>query len=144
MSTASDQLAGELEIVTGNVSAVLGMDLEQLLRERAWGRADALVSSLGLDEPDSYQTAVDLMHVLFGQAEPEPEWWTSPLGLLCAAALGDGDEHRISQQAAAEMLGVTRGTVAQMVARGNLDRHPDGGVLRSSVFAVLIRRARKP
>jgi hypothetical protein len=35
------------------------------------------------------------------------------------------------------MLGVVRGTVSQMVARGTLDRHPDGGVLRSSVLARL-------
>ena len=32
-----------------------------------------------------------------------------------------------------------RGTVAQMVHRGTLDRHPDGGVLRSSVMARLAR-----
>ena len=38
------------------------------------------------------------------------------------------------------MLGVHPGTVAQLVHRGTLDRHPDGGILRASVLQRLARR----
>ena len=48
----------------------------------------------------------------------------------------------VTQQRAADMLGVTRGTVAQLVHRGNLERHPDGGVAIASVVARLLSRPR--
>ena len=46
------------------------------------------------------------------------------------------------------MLGVTRGTVSQMLTRadrgqggsGGLERHPDGGVTRASIMARLTVR----
>ncbi len=37
------------------------------------------------------------------------------------------------------MLGLVRGSIAQMVSRGTLDRHPGGGVLKSSVLQRLGR-----
>jgi len=51
----------------------------------------------------------------------------------------------ITYQRAALMLGITRGSVSQMVARGTLARHSDGGVRLSSVLGRLGRgRERKP
>lgn len=43
----------------------------------------------------------------------------------------------------AEVLGVSRGTIAQLVSRGTLARHPDGGVQAASVVARLVRLASK-
>jgi hypothetical protein len=80
------------------------------------------------------------MGLLWAQAQPEAcgraDWWTTPLGRLCARWAGD--ETAVTQETAAQMLGVTRGTVAQLVARGTLGRH-GGGVSRVSVLQRLAR-----
>jgi len=47
----------------------------------------------------------------------------------------------VAHSIAAAMLGVNPKQIGAMVARGYLDRHPDGGVLRASVFQRLARRA---
>ena len=87
-----------------------------------------------------------VMHALWPNAAPEDcgqaRWWLTPLGRRCAAALSrreDAFEESVTHETAAAMLGVARGTIATMVSRGNLDRHTDGGVLRSSVLARLGR-----
>lgn len=59
---------------------------------------------------------------------------------VCARSLGRDDAEAITHSVAAAMLGVHPGTVAQLVHRGTLDRHPDGGILRASVLQRLARR----
>lgn len=91
----------------------------------------------------SAQTVIDLMCVLWPHGSPEdsgcPEWWRTPLGRLCARSLGTDDAEAVSRSVAAAMLGVTAGTVQQLVHRGTLDRHPAGGVLRASVLQRIDR-----
>jgi excisionase family DNA binding protein len=74
-----------------------------------------------------------------------------PLGLVIAPAvvarLTTGqteDDEGWTQAEAAEVLGVTRGTVAQLVTRGSLDRTADGSCTRASVLARLVRLAGHP
>jgi hypothetical protein len=49
----------------------------------------------------------------------------------------------VTQSVAGAMLGVTRGTIVQMLARGGahqLERHPDGGIVMASVLREIDRR----
>ncbi len=82
--------------------------------------------------------AVDVMHALWGPTDPEDvgrgQWWGTPLGRACARHLAHDAAEVLTQAQAAAMLGVPRGTVGSLVHRGQLDRHPDGGVLKSSVL----------
>lgn len=142
--------------------------LAQALHERAWALAvcglrfadptdpdaagqieqvaTAMVAQLTQEQDDrlSAQTCIDLMCLLWSAAAPEDcghaAWWTTPLGRLCARSLGRDDAEAITHSVAAAMLGVHPGTVAQLAHRGTLDRHPDGGVLRSSVLQRIARR----
>ena len=110
-------------------------DLALEAEGRVAATAAMLVTQLLQDEDDrlSAQTVIDCAGVLFDLV-PEPEWWRTPFGRLVARSIGRDDAESVSHSVAAAMLGVTRGTVAQLVHRGTLDRHPDGGVLRGSVL----------
>lgn len=106
-----------------------------------------LASQLAQEDDDrlSAQTCIDVMNVLWPHASPEDcghaDWWRTPLGRLCARSLGRVDAESVTRSVAAAMLGVHIGTVSQLVHRGTLDRHPDGGVLRASVLRRLARLA---
>jgi hypothetical protein len=108
-------------------------------------RAEVLAAQLCQDDDDKLaaQTVIDAMGALWPHGDPESvgrvDWWRTPLGRMCARSLGRDDAEAVTQSVAAAMLGVTLGTVKQLVARGNLDRHPDGGVTRASVLARLVR-----
>ena len=67
------------------------------------------------------------------------DWWRTPLGRVCARSLGHDTADAVTHSTAAAMLGIKVGSVGPMVHRGYLDRHPDGGVTRSSVLARLAR-----
>lgn len=54
------------------------------------------------------------------------------------------DDACVTQADAAAMLGVSRGTIAQLVSRGTLARHPDGGVDRAAVIARMLARSAPP
>lgn len=146
-SDATNQLRDELEQVAWRLH-VTGLAFadphEQVARSQLEATAAMLVAQLTQDDDDrlSAQTAIDVMVCLWPHVDPEhvdPHWWRSPLGKLVARSMGRADAEAVSQSVAAAMLGVTRGTVAQLVARGTLDRHPDGGVLRASVLQRLAR-----
>lgn len=54
----------------------------------------------------------------------------------------EADSESVTYATAAAMLGVTKGTVSQLVARGKLDRHPEeGGVSVASIIARAAERA---
>lgn len=85
-----------------------------------------------------------LMAVLWPHGAPEAvgraDWWRTPLGHACARTLSRADTAEVTHSVAAAMLGVTRGTIAQLIARGTLDRHPNGGVRRASVLKRIATR----
>lgn len=139
------QIRGELDrALAGPVGSLLGLDLSQQIADRILVRAPMLAGQLqDADDRLAAQTVIDLMTALWPHASPEhvghADWWRTPLGRLCARSLGRSDSESVTQHVAGAMLGVTRGTIAQMLARGTLDRHPDGGVLRASILQRLGR-----
>lgn len=138
------QLTEELGQRAWELAALLGPDVADELRRRIRSAVPILAAQLLQDDDDrlAAQTVIDVMCALWPHGQPEdadPDWWRTALGRACARSLGRADAESVSQSVAAAMLGVTRGTVAQLVARGTLDRHPDGGVLRASVLQRLAR-----
>ncbi|MGR6920154.1 hypothetical protein ACU635_38480 [[Actinomadura] parvosata] len=97
---------------------------------------------LGRDPRQAALTAARLIGVLFPGDEPfdPPEqWWRTPLGRAVARGVGHPSAAAVSYSTAGAMLGITRQGVHDLVKRGKLDKHPDGGVTTSSVHARLNR-----
>lgn len=141
MDPLTAQIADQLERSIVNPVAMLGLgpDLAEALVARIQSAAPVLAAQLsGGADRLATQTAINLMTTLWPHGDPAPEWWSTPLGRAWRRSLGT-DDHAVSQSVAAAMLGVHRGTIAQLVHRGTLARHPDGGV---SVAAILARRDR--
>lgn len=115
----------------------------EIARTQLTATAAVLAGQLCQDTDDRLagQTCIDLMCTLWPHGAPEDvgraDWWQTPLGRACARSLGRDDAEAVTQEVAAAMLGLARTTVATMLVRGNLDRHPDGGVLRASVLQRL-------
>lgn len=97
---------------------------------------------LGRDQRQAALTAARLIAVLFPGDEPfdPPEqWWRTPLGRAVARGAGHPAKEAVSFATAGAMLGITRQGVHDLVKRGKLDRHPDGGVTTGSIHARLNR-----
>jgi hypothetical protein len=65
--------------------------------------------------------------------DPPVDWWHSPLGRTVAVRLGHPAAESVSYATAGAMLGITRQGVHDLVRRGRLPRHPDGGVPSTAV-----------
>lgn len=134
---AATQLTDDLGNLAARVGAVLGTDLQLACDQRARDRAHQLVGELADGEhPDA--TADDLLALLWPD-DPPLDWWRSPLGLLVAPTAAQEDAPGWTRAEAAEVLGVTTGTVAQLGARGSLDTAVGGGFSRRSVLTRLVR-----
>ncbi|GGR54594.1 hypothetical protein GCM10010168_86950 [Actinoplanes ianthinogenes] len=59
---------------------------------------------------------------------PPVQWWRTPLGQAVARRMGHPFVTSVSYAMAGAMLGITRQGVHDLVRRGRLPRHPDGGV----------------
>lgn len=93
------------------------------------------------DGPDDIGLAIPVVVACTGTTTPPAEWWTTPLGRLCARHL-TRTPGTVSRSEAAEMLGIHIGTISQMLTRGNTQLVRDGGkLLVGSVFAEIARRA---
>lgn len=143
MSPLEEQVAAELDQAAWPLVSLLGTDLADLARERVAVQARVLAAQLAQDSDDrlAAQTVIDLMAVLWPRCDPDPEWWRTPLGRAVARSAGREGSEAITYSVAAAMLGVHPGTVAQMAHRGNLEKHPEGGITRASVLARLARQA---
>lgn len=137
MTALADQIADELDrALASPVSMLLGIDLGQQVADHCQALAPVLADQLvGDDCKLAAQTVIDLMCVL---PDPEPRWWLTPLGEVVARSV-TGGEWTVSQSEAANLLGVTRGTIAQMAARGTIDADR-AGVSVGSLLAVIVRR----
>lgn len=135
------QLVTELGGVARGIAGVLGTDVAVLVEQRLEPACARLAAEV-CDEDD--RLAAEAVLTVMGArwpdgTEPSPAWWHTPLGRMVARSVGREDAEAVTQSVAAAMLGVHRGTVATLVHRGSLDRHPDGGVTRASVLARLGR-----
>lgn len=141
MSDVAEQLLDEVAARASALGAVLGPEMATALDGAVAARVAEWAAQLASDDDRlAAQIVIDLACVLWPDGcEPPAEWWRTPVGRLFARSLGRDDADAVTHSVAAAMLGVTRGTVAQMVHRGTLDRHPDGGVLRASVLHRLGR-----
>lgn len=141
----AEQLAGELHWAAAPIVALLPPDLGIHVTQALAAQADTLAPQLCQDADDALaaQTAVDVMAALWPNGDPEHlgqgDWWRTPLGRMCARSAGHEESDAVTHSVAAAMLGLAPGSIGPMVQRGVLDRHPDGGVTRASVFARIAR-----
>lgn len=130
------------------LSVLLGPE-EQVERLRLRIHADAemwAAQLLGQDEELATRVAVRLVAVLYPGDEPfDPpdQWWRTPLGTAVARTVGHTAKERVTFSEAGAMLGITRQGVHDLVHRGKLARHPEGGVTSVSVRDRL-RARREP
>jgi hypothetical protein len=138
VTPASRQLADELGQAAWRVGVVCSPDAALGWQATAAARAPHIVAALeSRDVAEAAGVATDLMVALWPDGDPPSSWWTTPLGLIVARASPDGLAG-VTQQKAADILGVTRGTVAQLVHRGVLRSTPSG-VVMADVLARLVR-----
>jgi hypothetical protein len=115
--------------------------LRDLVRLRARRWADTMEHG---DDRSAVLTAARLIATLYPSDrafDPPPDWWTSPLGQAVAVRAGHPWSESVSYAVAGAMLGITRQGVHDLVRRGRLPRHPDGGVPSEAIRDRL--RARK-
>lgn len=142
------QLGDELQLVAERLAA-LAPDLHPLTNDRvrrslaqAAEHAAMLICGDDVDDGIRAQAIIDVMNVLWPTSDPDPDWWSTPLGQACARSLGAASATSWTQSVAAAQLGVTVGTIKQLVHRGTLARHPDGGVVPADVLRYRDQRRR--
>jgi hypothetical protein len=125
------RLLDPLEILLEGDDAVHA--LRQLVRLRAQRWADTIRHG---GEVESTLATARLMATLYPSDRPfDPpiDWWHSPLGRTVAVRVGHPAAESVSYATAGAMLGITRQGVHDLVRRGRLPRHPDGGVPSAAV-----------
>lgn len=138
----TDALARQIADTLGDsiwrLSTLLGGDVADLLLPRAEARAQLMAAELRSgDDRLAAQTVIDLTALIWPDSDPPAEWWRTPLGRAAAASVGREDTDAASYSVAAAILGVSKTRVQQLVATGKLERHPDGGITRTSIYLRL-------
>ncbi|GAB3152052.1 hypothetical protein GCM10027290_42180 [Micromonospora sonneratiae] len=113
--------------------------LRTVVRNRARTWAARIVDG---DEREATMTIIRMMSTLYpgdGPFEPPADWWGTPLGQAVAWRVGHPTAESVSYAVAGAMLGITRQGVHDLVNRGKLARHPDGGVVPASVRDRLVQ-----
>ncbi|NEE00421.1 hypothetical protein [Phytoactinopolyspora halotolerans] len=98
---------------------------------------------LGPDDRRAVDTAARLISALYPGDEafdPPPDWWSTPFGQVVLCRMGHPARESVTYAVAGAMLGITRQGVHDLVGRGKLQRHPDGGVTTASVRDRAVRR----
>ncbi|BCJ54866.1 hypothetical protein Asp14428_63410 [Actinoplanes sp. NBRC 14428] len=125
------RLVDPLEILLEGDDTVAA--LRRLIRVRAGRWADLM---RGDDDRAAGGAAMRLVATLYPgdrPFDPPLEWWRTPLGRVVAARVGHPAAESVSLATAGAMLGITRQAVHDLVRRGKLPRHPDGGVPAAAV-----------
>ncbi len=140
VARVAEQLRAELGMAAHSIGVIAGPDAAITWEQTILSRCDHLARQLADGEPaEVAEIVIDVMTVLWPHTGPErcgqPEWWTSPLGRLCARSLRQwSSDEEVTHAVAAAMLGISRGTVGTMVHRGVLDRGHSGGVTLPSIL----------
>jgi hypothetical protein len=125
------RLLDPLEVLLEGDDAVTA--LRRLVRVRAGQWADAMRDG---DDVTAVLTGARLIATLYPgdrAFDPPIDWWRTPLGQTIARRVGHPSADSISYATAGAMLGISRQGVHDLVRRGRLPRHPDGGVPSSAV-----------
>ena len=104
-----------------------------LVRVRAGRWADELLHA---GDAEAVGRAARLISTLYPgdrAFDPPAEWWRTPLGRTMARRVGHPAAESVSYATAGAMLGISRQGVHDLVRRGRLPRHPDGGVPSAAV-----------
>jgi hypothetical protein len=135
----SRRLVDPLEILLGGIG---DLHAEVAARSRTWA-----AELLGDDDRLAASTAIRMVAALYpGDTpfDPPSRWWRTPLGQVVIRRAGHPSAQAVSYPVAGAMLGMTRQGVHDLVIRGKLARHPDGGVTVDSVRARLNRATSAP
>ena len=125
------RLLDPLEVLLEGDDAVTA--LRRLVRVRAGQWADAMRDG---DDVTAVLTGARLIATLYPgdrAFDPPIDWWRTPLGQTIARRVGHPSADSISYATAGAMLGISRQGVHDLVRRGRLPRHPDGGVPSAAV-----------
>jgi hypothetical protein len=125
------RLLDPLEVLLEGDDAV--MALRRLVRIRAGQWADAMRDG---DDVTAVMTGARLIATLYPgdrAFDPPIDWWRTPLGQTIARRVGHPSADSVSYATAGAMLGISRQGVHDLVRRGRLPRHPDGGVPSSAI-----------
>jgi len=125
------RLLDPLEILLEGDDTVAAMRRVVRARARRW----AGVMRDGDDQAAAY-AVLRLVATLYPgdrAFDPPLEWWRTPLGRVVALRVGHPAAESVSLSTAGAMLGITRQGVHDLVRRGKLPRHPDGGVPSAAV-----------
>lgn len=138
VALAESRLLDPLEILTEDEDTV------EPLRTRITADAEMWAAQLlGPDTRLARHTGARMISAFYpGDApfEMPADWWRTPLGRAIALCVGHPSRDVVSYPVAAAMLGITRQGVHDLVRRGKLVRHADGGVTTASVRARLRAR----
>ncbi len=135
MTDLERQITDDLDRIGGRLGALLGLDVADMISDRARSRAAMIAHQLtgDLDDHQAAEVAIDLMALLWPESDPPADWWGTALGRAIACSAGMDGAEAVTRSVAAAMLGVTRGRVTQLVDAGKLDVHPAGGITRVSI-----------
>jgi hypothetical protein len=125
------RLLGPLEVLLEGDAAVDAV--RRLVQMRAHRWTGTLRSG---DDTAALMLAARLIATLYPADrgfDPPADWWGSPLGQVVARRAGHPWAESVTYATAGAMLGITRQGVHDLVRRGRLPRHPDGGVPSSAV-----------
>ena len=125
------RLLDPLEVLLEGDDAVSA--LRRLVRLRA---ADWASQMLDGDDTTAARAAIRLIATLYPDDrafDPPADWWRTPLGAVVARRVGHPAAESVSYATAGAMLGISRQGVHDLVRRGRLPRHPDGGVPSAAV-----------
>lgn len=125
------RLLDPMEILLDGDSVVDGVRTVLGLRAKAWSQ-----TMLEADDQGAMRMIIRVMAALYPSDEPfDPpvDWWRTPMGQVVAWRVGHPTADSVSYPVAGAMLGITRQGVHDLVTRGKLTRHAQGGVVPMSI-----------
>jgi hypothetical protein len=131
------RLIDPLEVLLEDDRAVGGV--RERLRELAADWADAIENG---SDAAAFRTIARLMATLYPDDHvfaPPADWWRAPFGQAVVRRVGHPFAESVSLATAGAMLGISRQGVHDLVRRGRLPRHADGGVPVAAIRERLLR-----
>ncbi|SDN21784.1 hypothetical protein [Allokutzneria albata] len=132
------RLLDPLEILLGTDWTLTKLERRTRTQAEVWAK-----ELLGPSDQVATQTAMRLIATLYPgdrPFDPPTSWWTAPFGQVVAHRIGHPTTDGLPYSTAGAMLGITKQAVHDLVNRGKLVRHADGGVTSESVRLRLHQR----